>query len=233
MAGSDRRARQSPRAMMRWLALAAVAAPLLVFVAVLGTRFGLWSQDVGRDLLALQIGRWVALAGLAAGTLAVVLAFRDLRRLGLMALTTLLIAAGTVGVMLHQQARLAMVSPLDATTNAEDPPGFIPETFALRTAAQAPNAPQTCAGLDSVPRQIRAGTATTALEDAGFQVSKAGLFQSEGVHAGFWFGLRHDAVIRIRPGRTDVRVSARDSRPQGDAACRLAAKIVAGLQAGS
>ncbi|WP_417229855.1 DUF1499 domain-containing protein [Brevundimonas sp.] len=217
---------------MRWLVLIVLAAPLLVFAAVMGTRFGLWSVEVGRDLLTLQIGRWLALAGLAAAALGVLLALRDLRRLGLIAGVSLLVSLATVGLFVRQQAQLTAPAPLDATTAPADVPGYSAETAALRVAMGAPDAPAACPGLTAVPTQVASETATAALEAAGFTVQKAGLFQSEGLHEGFWFGLRHDAVVRIRPGRTDVRVTARDGRPQGDAACRLARDIVDGLQAG-
>ncbi|WP_339870849.1 hypothetical protein [uncultured Brevundimonas sp.] len=217
---------------MRWLVLTVLAAPMLVFVAVMGTRFGLWSVEIGRDLLTLQIGRWLALAGLAAAVLAVVLALRDLRRRGLMAIVSLLIALATVGLFVRQQAQLTVPAPLDATTAPADAPGFSAETAGLRAALNAPDSPAACPDLTAVPTQVASETATAALEAAGFTVQKAGLFQSEGLHEGFWFGLRHDAVVRIRPGRTDVRVTARDGRAQGDAACRLAHRIVDGLQPG-
>tara|TARA_R110002167_G_scaffold192921_3_gene395529 strand:- start:1541 stop:2242 length:702 start_codon:yes stop_codon:yes gene_type:complete len=217
---------------MRWLVLTVLAAPLLVFVAVMGTRFGLWPVGIGRELLTLQIGRWLALAGLAAAVLALLLALRDLRRLGLIAGVSLLVALATVGLFVRQQAQLKAAAPLDATTAPSDAPGYSAETAARRTALGAPNAPVACEGLAAVPRQVSAQAATSALEAAGFTVQRAGLFQSEGLHEGFWFGLRHDAVVRIRPGQTDVRVTALDGRPQGDAACRLAREIVDGLQAG-
>lgn len=217
---------------MRWLVLTVLAAPLLVFVAVIGTRFGLWSVDIGRELLTLQIGRWLALAGLAAAVLAVLLALRDLRRLGLIAGLSLTVALVTVGLYVQQQAQLTVARPLDATTAPADAPGFSAGTTARRAALQAPDSPAACPGVAPVPTQVASETATAALEAAGFTVQRAGLFQSEGLHEGFWFGLRHDAVVRIRPGRTDVRVTARDGRPQGDAACRLARTIVDGLQAG-
>ena len=228
MAQSGRTTRPRGGIGMHWLVLIVLAAPLLVFVAVMGTRFGLWSVDIGRDLLTLRIGRWLALAGLAAAVLGLLLALRDLRRLGLIAGLSLLIALTTVGLFVRQQSQLAVAGPLDATTAPSDAPGFNADTAGLRAALGAPDAPAACPGLAAVASE----TATAALEGAGFTVRKAGLFQSEGLHDGFWFGLRHDAVVRIRPGRTDVRVAARDGRPQGAAACRLAREIVAGLQAG-
>ena len=66
----------------------------------------------------------------------------------------------------------------------------------------------------------------------GFPVVRATTFEVEGVHEGAWFGFAHDAVVRIRPGRTDIRVAARDrTRPDGGAACRLAGKLADALEA--
>ena len=67
---------------LRWLTLAAFAAPLLVLVAVFGTRFGLWDAGFGLEVLTLKIGRILAFAGLAAALVAVLIAFKDLRRRG-------------------------------------------------------------------------------------------------------------------------------------------------------
>ncbi|MEG0819028.1 MAG: hypothetical protein RSG56_06245 [Brevundimonas sp.] len=64
----------------------------------------------------------------------------------------------------------------------------------------------------------------------GFTVRGAAPFRADGAKEGFWFGLTHDAAIRIRPGRTDVRVAQREGVRVGDEACRLARAITAGLQ---
>ena len=66
---------------------------------------------------------------------------------------------------------------------------------------------------------------------AGFDVLGSGVGRADGVRTGFWFGFQYDAVVRIRPGRTDVRVTAREDRPDGGEACRLAQAILAEIQA--
>jgi hypothetical protein len=71
------------------------------------------------------------------------------------------------------------------------------------------------------------GAEGTALTD----LRPVGTIRVEGERRGFWFGLGHDAVVRIRPGRTDVRVTARTARAQGDEACRRAAAVARGLAA--
>ena len=82
--------------------------------------------------------------------------------------------------------------------------------------------------LDTVP--ARAAEAAAALEAAGFTVRGAAPFRADGAREGFWFGLTYDAAIRIRPGRTDVRVAQREGVKVGDEACRLARAITSGLQ---
>jgi hypothetical protein len=69
-----------------------------------------------------------------------------------------------------------------------------------------------------------------ALVDAGFPIVRASTFEVEGVLEGAWFGFAYDAVVRIRPGRTDIRVADRDPRPNGGATCRLMDKIVTALE---
>ena len=77
---------------------------------------------------------------------------------------------------------------------------------------------------------VAPGVAGYALKEAGFEVAGIGVGRADGSHDSFWFGFTHDAVVRIRPGRTDVRVTARDDRDDGGEACRLATKIVEVLQ---
>ncbi|MNY64682.1 hypothetical protein D3C86_2018270 [compost metagenome] len=55
-------------------------------------------------------------------------------------------------------------------------------------------------------------------------------FRADGAREGFWFGLTYDAAIRIRPGRTDVRVAQREGVRVGDESCRLARAITDGLK---
>jgi hypothetical protein len=73
--------------------------------------------------------------------------------------------------------------------------------------------------------QIAPTAAIYALEQAGFTLRGAGVGRADGSREGFWFGFDHDAVIRIRPGRTDIRVAARDHRAHGGEACRMATAI--------
>jgi hypothetical protein len=89
---------------------------------------------------------------------------------------------------------------------------------------------EACPGALPVMRQIAPASAIQALEQAGFTLRGAGVARADGSREGFWFGVDHDAVIRIRPGRTDIRVAARDHRPHGGEACRMASRISEALR---
>lgn len=215
---------------LRWLMLAAFAAPLLVLVAVFGTRLGLWSAGFGLDVLTLKIGRILAFAGLAAALVAVIIALKDVRRRGLYAAVALAVAGATVALFLIQERRFAVPADNDVTTDAAEAPAFSRAVLAMRGGQGEASASVACPGLIAVPRQVAPETAAAALEAAGFTVRGAAPFRADGAKEGFWFGLTYDAAIRIRPGRTDVRVAQREGVKVGDEACRLARAITDGLQ---
>lgn len=210
------------------LLLTALSAPALLLVAVFGTRLGFWDPDFGMGVLALKAGRILAYLGLAAALVAALLALRDRRLLG-PAGAALLAAVLSVGGYWVQDLRFGE-APRDVATDPSDPPAFARLLTAERRLAGAPQTrPQACEGLAPAPTQVAPETAAWALEKAGFTVLGTAPFRVDGRKEGAWFGLTHDVSIRIRPGRTDVRVAARDSLPVGDEACRLAKAVVAGL----
>jgi hypothetical protein len=141
----------------------------------------------------------------------------------------MVLAGATLGVFLDQGRRRAELSPRDISTHVAEPPTYR-RLAALHPDASGVTGTETCPVAHSIPTQVVAQQAVSALVDAGFPVVRAATFEVEGVHEGAWFGFAYDAVIRIRPGRTDIRVAARDSRPDGGATCRLMGKIVAALE---
>jgi hypothetical protein len=179
----------------------------------------------------MKIGWWLAIAGGAAALAAAVLALRDARRLGLMALAAVVAAGGTLGVFVWQNSRLTSAPPEDISTDLAEIPGF-----GDLNDERGGRGPRVTAGVESCPgalpvmKQIAPESAIWALEKAGFTIRGAGVARADGTREGFWFGFDHDAVIRIRPGRTDIRVAARDGRLHGGDACRLASSISAALQ---
>ncbi|WP_313004362.1 DUF1499 domain-containing protein [Brevundimonas sp.] len=231
MADPTRTQARTAEVRLRWLTLAAFVAPLVVLAAVFGTRFGLWSAGFGLEVLTLKIGRILAFAGLAAALIAVINALKDVRRRGLYAAVSLAVAGATVALFLVQQQRFAVPADNDVTTDPAEAPAFSRAVLAMRGGAGAGGggASVACPDLVSVPRQVAPETAAAALSAAGFTVRGAAPFRADGAQEGFWFGLTYDAAIRIRPGRTDVRVAQREGVSVGDEACRLAQAVVQGL----
>ena len=215
---------------LRWLTLAACLSPLLVLVAVFGTRFGLWSAGFGLEVLTLGAARILAFAGLAAALVAMLVAFKDLRRRGFYAAVSLVVAGAAVALFAVQGQRFAVPADNDVTTDPVEAPAFSRAVLAMRGGQGGGEASVACPDLVSVPRQVAPETASAALQAAGFTVRGAAPFRADGSKEGFWFGLTYDAAIRIRPGRTDVRVAQREGVKVGDEACRLARAVTAGLQ---
>lgn len=201
----------------------AAAAPVITFAAVLMVRNGLVSLAFGLDVLTLQVAQVVAFVALGFAVVSFVMSLSAFRRLGVISLAVLIVAASVVGAFRWQAPRLAASAPLDIGTDPGEPPAI----------AGAPGPSQACEGVGAVMTQAAPEQATDALQAAGFEITESQLFRARGVRQGFWFGMRHEAVIRIRPGRTDVRVVARYDRSDGGETCRIARDVVAGLQAGA
>ena len=214
------------------LALLSVAAPVLVLVAALGTRVGAWSVEVGHDLLTMQAGWFLAFFGATTALGALALSFRDFRQSGPLALAAVVVAGATLGGFVWQKSRLAAGPVENVSTDLSEVPGFGALGEARRGRGPGPAVGvEACPGALPVMRQIAPTAAIYALEQAGFTLRGAGVGRADGSREGFWFGFDHDAVIRIRPGRTDIRVAARDHRPHGGEACRMATAISETLRA--
>jgi hypothetical protein len=214
------------------LAALSVAAPVLVLVAALGTRLGAWPVGIGYDLLTLQVGGFLAFVGAAAALAGLVFAFGNFRKLGLLATAAGLIAGATLGGFIWQKGRLSAGPVENVSTDLTEVPGF--GDLGDERGGQGPGpavGAEACPGALPVMRQIAPTAAIYALEQAGFTLRGAGVARADGSREGFWFGFDHDAVIRIRPGRTDIRVAARDHRPHGGEACRMATAISETLRA--
>lgn len=228
-----------------WVRLARVmlgltlAAPLLVMIAAMGTHLGLWDWRIGWSLLTWKAGPGLAGVGLVAAAVAVFCAVKRPRGAGLAALLAVLAAGGTAGVYgwawTNGNAPGASGGFGDVTSDPDDPPVFARTLSQRRAAAGAP--PLTPAGgfsgcdLPFAPTQAAPEVAAWALDQAGFAVLGSGVGRADGTRTGFWFGFEYDAVVRIRPARTDIRVTAREDRPDGGEACRLAKAVLDEIQA--
>ncbi|MBU2377926.1 MAG: DUF1499 domain-containing protein [Alphaproteobacteria bacterium] len=222
MPSGPRSMRKTGMAKVRVAVGLAVLAPLITFVAVLLVRGGFVSLEFGLDVLTLQAAQVVAWFALGFSILVLAMSLGQFRRLGLIAVATVVVCAVVAGAFYVQGRSIALRGPLDISTDLSEPPAI----------ANAAGPSRTCAGAAAVMTQVAPEQATEALQGAGFSVTESQLFRSRGVRDGFWFGMGHEAVIRIRPSRTDVRVAARYDHSDGEETCRIVNELLAGLQAG-
>lgn len=208
----------------RKLALAALilafAAPVIVVLSAFAARLGLLPVDTAVDLLTLGVAQVVAFAAPAAALMALWNTRRHWRRVGKYTLPALVVSCLALGLFQYQNRGMAVPGPLDVSTNPSDPP---------RLRLQS-GGPATCTGLAPIGTQLLPEAAAWALQEQGFAITGAGLFEVEGTRQGFWFGRRYDAVVRIRPGRTDLRLAAAGTRNDGGAVCRQALALATSLQ---
>ena len=213
------------------LAAVVILAPVFVLVAALGTRTGLWSYAIGHDLLALRVGAGLAAFGAVAALALIVFALRR-RASPWLAALAVAVSAATVGGYAWQVTRIMAGPPDDISTDMAEVPGF--GALDARRGGAGPGETggvEACPGAVPAMTQVAPASAVWALQEAGFSVQGGvTVGRVAGTHRGFWFGTVHDAVVRIRPGRTDVRVAARDGRPHGGEACRLATRISENLR---
>lgn len=226
------RVRPKHEGAVQGLTLLTLSSPLLLLIAAFGTSLGIWDASVGYDLLALQVAWVLAFVGVAAVLVAAFLARGDLKRLGVYVAVALVVSVVTLAGFAWQKARLAEGLAEDVSTNPEDRPGFADSVRAVRGDGGPTLAigPEACPAAQPVMRQVAPQRAYEALQAAGFTARGAFVARADGDRTGFWFGFTHDAVVRIRPNRTDVRVAARDGRSHGGDACRLAGEISRALQ---
>jgi hypothetical protein len=218
------------RGAVQALAGAAVATPLLVLLAIVGVRAGLLPVETGYDLLTLKVAWGLSFVSVAAGVLAVILALRNFRALGLIAVAGLVLGVGSLGVFIWQKGRLAAGPVENVSTNMADIPGFGDRRADRPAGLQPAVGVEACPGAVPAMTQVAPQNAAWALQEAGFNLGRVGVARADGSRQTVWYGFGYDAVIRIRPGRTDIRVAARDGRPHGGEACRLVTNISAALR---
>ena len=223
----------------------ALLLPLTVFVAIAGLKSGLLPIETAYDLLTIAVGFYLAGLGTFGAILALIGVVRAFRSSWLIGLAAILIAAVSVTLLVREISAgmaYALNNKADPTFNASagvstdmtDQIGFSSRILAEREAdGTGPVVPAVGANsceIAALPTQTAPGVAGYALQEAGFEIRDIGINRANGVHTSFWFDRTYDAAIRIRPGRTDVRVAPRDGARDHGTSCRLAQKILTALQ---
>jgi hypothetical protein len=223
----------------------ALLLPLTVFVAIAGLKSGLLPIETAYDLLTIGVGFYLAGLGAFGAILALIGVVRAFRSSWLIGLAAILIAAVSVTLLVREinaGMAYALNNKADPTFNARagvstdttDQIGFSSRILAEREAdgidPVVPPAGANSCEIAALPSQTAPGAAGYALQEAGFEIRDIGVNRANGVHTSFWFDRTYDAAIRIRPGRTDVRVAPRDGARDHGTSCKLAQKILTGLQ---
>lgn len=203
--------------------------PLVAGAAMGGFRLGWWAYDAAWTILTLKVALPLTLIGAAAALYAVVLAIRWPRFAGLAALAAVVAVGAALAVFAKVLLIDASSAGPDVSSDRNDPPGFPAELIALGAPGRAPSGEGGCQ-VQAYPSQSAPGAAGYALRQAGFDISSLGVGRAVGSRTGSWFGTTWDATLRIRPGRTDIRVAARQPEQDRGEACRLAGRIAEALK---
>lgn len=215
-----------------WAFALTLAGPLVAAAAMGGFRMGWWSYGVAWNGLTLMAALPLTVIGAAAAVYAIMLAIKLPKLAGAAALGAALVSGLTLALFIKVLLIDVSAAGPDVSTDVTDPPGFPTALVALGAPGGAPAMDGTCA-VEAYPSQSAPGSAGYALQQAGFEVADLSVGRAVGSRTGPWFGSTWDAAIRIRPGRTDIRVAARDPGQDRGEACRLALHIAKGLKPGS
>jgi fatty-acyl-CoA synthase len=227
--------------------LIALAPALLVAVGAVGVKFGLLDQAVGYDLLTRDWAPKVAMLGVATGVLGLIVAlFGGFSKLWKKALLALAITIATLGVMVATNAIGGGAPPIhDVSTDWTTP--LMPSDAALtarggaaQTVEADPSLPvgsasfagrrvadvnaETCPAARPL---VLARSPADAYAAARAAVLAAGLIlvtddpadgRLEASGQSFWYGLKDDLVVRVRPDTAGARVDLRSigRAPGGD-----------------
>jgi uncharacterized protein (DUF1499 family) len=228
-AGPDKKLQRFIR-LRCWGVLGAALALLLLGLAPLGWRLGLWPYAISFVLIGLAgllaiVGAVLAGIGLSFGR-----ATLRWRGAALPVLAVLLGLGGLVAI--GQIARHGAVPIHDISTDLDDPPAFVaalPARHAEHAASEAyagatlarqqqgayPDIAPTL--LAAAPAQVFALALATAKAMPGWTITasdpQAGRIEAS--QASFWFGFVDDVVIRVRPAGAGSRVDMRSLSRQG------------------
>lgn len=207
----------------------AMAAPLVAILAMAGFRLGWWPYGVAWNILTLGVALPLFVLGFLGALYALRLAVKSPKAAGLPALAALVVSATGLGIFAWLLLIQSTSAAPDVSTDSADPPAFPAQMIAAGAPAGAPAQAAACA-VEAYPSQSAPGAAGYALREAGFTIAGLGVGRAVGTQSGDWFGSTWDAVIRIRPGRSDIRVAARDPAQDRGDACRMAQRIAEALK---
>ncbi|CAN5348049.1 hypothetical protein BH09PSE1_BH09PSE1_18480 [soil metagenome] len=203
--------------------------PLAALASMIGMRSGWWPYDIAWNVGTLLIALPLTVIGAGGALIAVVTGLMRPRLAGLAALASVVVSGAALAAFARVLLVQSHTAGPDVTTDSLDPPAFSAQQIADGASARAPEAPGNCP-VQAWSFQSAPGAAGYALQVVGFDIQNLGVGRAVGTRKGVWFGSTWDATIRIRPGRTDIRVAARDPVQDRGEACRLAIRLADALK---
>jgi fatty-acyl-CoA synthase len=218
--------------------LVALAPALLVAAGALGVKFGLFPLTVGFDQMTLDWAPKAALASAATGVLGLIAAlFGGFSKYWARALLALGITIATIGAMVAANALGGRAPPIhDVSTDWKTPlmlsdAGLAARGDQAQTVEEDPSLPvgslafagrrvadvnaETCPAARPL---VLARSPADAYESAKAAVQAAGLSivtddpmdgRLEATGESFWYGLKDDLIVRVRPDAAGARVDMR------------------------
>jgi len=240
-------------AFVKIAAVIGAAGALLPLCAILGSRFGLLNWKFGLGTMVAQWTPILAAVGILLGLIALIVAFRDPRRLMTLALIALIPPLLAIGLLLKFKSDADKVPPIhDVATNWDKPLSFSRGIMDARSSALNPveadpvvpdkaGPPwggrrvadinrETCPGAHPILKHLTADQVAAAFEAAGIEVTGRAPWKVEGTYTSFWWGFKDDVVARIDPERTDFRSISRVGGSDIGANCARLTKIVKALE---
>ncbi|HYF22361.1 MAG TPA: DUF1499 domain-containing protein [Caulobacteraceae bacterium] len=243
------------RHLVRTALAIALIAPLLVLAGAIATRAGWVDWKTGFGVWTVDWAPKAAMVGLGAGVLAVLFAFAAPKRLLPLAVVAVLIPGLTLLGFQRFRAKAESLPPIhDVSTDWAEPLSFSDTMMKARAGAANPVEPdpvvglmkrpafkkwegrriaeinaETCPGARPVPRLVEPEEVARVLEKNGVQVIGQAPWRVEGTHESLWYGFKDDVIVRMRPGRTDVRSVSRVGGSDLGANCGRVTKIVQAL----
>jgi fatty-acyl-CoA synthase len=243
--------------------LIALAPALLVGAGALGVKFGVIPLALGYDQMTLDWAPKAAMLGVATGVLGLIFAlFGGFARFWKKALLALAITVATLGAMVAANAMGGRAPPIhDVSTDWRTPLMLSDAALAARggeaqTVEADPSLPvgslafagrrvadvnaETCAAARPL---ILSRSPTDAYEAAKAAVQAAGLAivtddpmdgRLEATGQSFWYGLKDDLVVRVRPdtagARVDMRAIGREAGGDMGRNCRRVGDLLAAVK---
>ena len=222
------------RVILLVLALAVLA---LLAIVLPGPLYRLRAVGLGAAFGLIRYGAFGGMAAVALGVLALLWCAVSRASVRPIALSLLAIVLGAVawGVPYLWLKKAESVPAIhDITTDTRNPPQFLPDVIALRTAAHAANSPvyggSRIAGLqhqaypDIRPMIFQQPPATIFAAALGTVKGMGWTLDSEHPHTGIieassttlWFGFTDDVVIRIEPQPDGTRLDIRSESRIGE-----------------